>query len=92
MPEFMVERYLPGVTQRSFGALRNRITAAAEDVAAAGADLRYLGSTFVPEEESCFCTFESATADAVKRATEQAGVPYARIVETRHFAPAKEGR
>lgn len=88
----MVERYLPGVTQQDFGELRERIASAAEDVAASGADLRYLGSTLVPDEESCFCRFESADADAVRRACEQAGIPYARIVETRDFAPTKEAR
>jgi uncharacterized protein YbjT (DUF2867 family) len=92
MAEYMVERYLPGVTQQAFEALRERIASAAADVATTGADVRYLGSTLVPEEESCFCRFESADADAVRRACEQAGVPYARIVETRHFAPAKEER
>ena len=92
MPQYMVERYLPGVTQQAFETLRERIASAAEDVAATGADVRYVGSTLVPEEESCFCTFESTHADAVRRACEQAGVPYARIVETRDFAPVKEER
>jgi len=28
-------------------------------LAASGVALRYLGSSFVPEEESCFCRLES---------------------------------
>jgi hypothetical protein len=92
MTQYMVERYLPGVTQKAFEKLRQLIAAAAEEVAAGGAQIRYVGSTFVPEEESCFCRFESANADEVRRACEQAGVPFARIVETRDFAPLKEER
>lgn len=88
----MVERYLPGVTQEAFEKLRKRIATAAEEVAADGAQVRYVGSTFVPEEESCFCRFESANADDVRRACEQAGIPFARIVETRDFASVKEER
>jgi hypothetical protein len=33
-------------------------------LAASGVALRYLGSSFVPEEESCFCRFESDSAPA----------------------------
>jgi hypothetical protein len=92
MTQYMVERYLPGVTQQHFEKLRSRIAAAADSVSAPGASVRYLGSTFVPEEESCFCRFESANADGVRRACEQAGVSFARIVETHDFTPPKEER
>jgi hypothetical protein len=90
MTQYMVERYLPGVTQQSFEELRKRIAAAAEKVSARGAPVRYVGSTFVPEEESCFCRFESASADGVRRACEQAGVSFARIFETHDFTPPKK--
>jgi hypothetical protein len=92
MTQYMVERYLPGVTRQSFEELRKRIAAAAEAVSTRRAPVRYLGSTFVPEEESCFCRFESGDADSVRRACEQAEVAFARIVETHDFAPPKEER
>ena len=89
---YMVERYLPGVTASQVDDANARLAAAADELAAHGVGVRYLGSTFVPEEESCFCRFESADADDVRRACEQAGIAFARIVETRDFTPSKEGK
>jgi hypothetical protein len=88
--EYMVERYLPGVTTGQLDDASGRLAAASEELTADGVEVRYLGSTFVPEEESCFVRFESAHADDVRRACEQAGISFARIVETRDFAPLKE--
>jgi hypothetical protein len=88
----MVERYLPGITSAELDEASARLAVASAELNADGADVRYLGSTFVPEEESCFCRFESADADDVRRACERAGVSFARILETRDFAPTKEGQ
>ena len=83
--KFMVERYLPGITTGQLDASSARLTAAARELAADGVGVRYLGSTFVPEEESCFSRFEGADGDAVRIACERAGIAFARIVETRDF-------
>jgi Protein of unknown function (DUF4242) len=90
--KYLVERYLPGVTDGELDEAGERLAAAAERLAYDGVAVRYVGSTFVPEEESCFCRFESADPAAVIRACKQAGVPFARIVETREFPPSKEER
>jgi hypothetical protein len=87
MRQYLVERYLPGLAAADFEALRARLAAAAADVAAGGLEVRYLGSTFVPGEESCFCRFQSADAHAVRRVCELAAVPFARIHEARDFPP-----
>jgi len=86
----MVERYLPGITAGQLEAASARLAAAAEALAAQGVGVRYIGSTFVPEEESCFCRFESTDADSVRHACDQAGVPFARVVETRDLSAKKE--
>jgi hypothetical protein len=88
--KYMVERYLPGVTAGQLTEASARLAAAARELAVDGVGVRYLGSTFVPEEESCFCRFESADEDAVRRTCEHAGIAFARIVETRDFMPVKE--
>jgi hypothetical protein len=88
--EYMVERYLPGITTGQLDAASARLAAAAATLAAQGVEVRYVGSTFIPEEESCFCRFESANAKAVRLACEQAGIPFARIVETHDFSPKTE--
>jgi len=73
MPTYLVERYLPGRDRAwlevALARLRGRRTKAA-----------YLGSTYVAEDETCFCRFEAETADDVRDANEQARVPFARIV------------
>ena len=87
---YLVERYLPGVTDGQLDEAGERLAAAAERLAADGVEVRYAGATFVPEEESCFCRFEGASPDEVERVCVQAGVPFARIVETRDFPSGKE--
>jgi hypothetical protein len=73
MPTYLVERYLPGRDRAWLDAalarLRRQRTRAS-----------YLGSTYVFEDDSCFCRFEAETADDVRDANEIAGVPFARIV------------
>ena len=73
MPTYLVERYLPGRNrawlETALARLRTQRTRAA-----------YLGSTYVSEDDSCFCRFEAKTADDVRDANEIAGVPFARIV------------
>jgi hypothetical protein len=83
---FLVERYLPGLTTRELEEGRSRLIAATEDLAARGVRLSYLGSTFIPSEESCFCRFEGASEDDVRRACERANLPFARIHEARDFS------
>ena len=92
MAQFMVERYVPGVTEEELDSTRERLASATRALASRGIELRYLGSTFVPEEESCFCRFEGGSVDDVRRACEAAGVPFARIHETRDFLPEQRRR
>ena len=84
-----MERYLPGRDrawlEAALARLRRQRTSAA-----------YLGSTYVPEDDSCFCRFEAETADDVRDANEIARVPFARIVAaqeigTRQPGPTKKG-
>jgi Protein of unknown function (DUF4242) len=88
--EYLVERYLPGITSAQLDEAGARLAAACEELAARGVGVRYRGSTFVPEEESCFCRFEGISANEVRLACEQAGLVFARIVETRDVSPRKD--
>ena len=85
---FVVERYLPGITADELRASAERLAAAAEDLAASGKEIRYLGSAFVPDEESCFCRFEASSANVVREACETAQFAYARILEAESVARA----
>ncbi len=76
---FLVERYLPGISVDELRAAAARASAATAAMAAEGARVRYLGSTFLPDEETCFCQFEAPSAEAVAQVNELAEIPFARI-------------
>lgn len=73
MPIYLVERYLPGRDRVWLEAALARLPRQPTKVA-------YLGSTYVTEDDTCFCRFEAETADDVRDANEMARVPFARIV------------
>jgi hypothetical protein len=73
MPTYLVERYLPGRDRAWLEAALARLPSRRTRAA-------YLGSTYVPEDDTCFCRFEAQTADDVRDANELARVPFARIV------------
>lgn len=85
MPTYLVERYLPG---------RDRawLEAALARLPKAGSSVTYLGSTYIPAEDSCFCRFEASDAEDVRLANELARVPFSRISVTAEIAiPSPEG-
>ena len=89
MPTYLVERYLPGRDRAWLETALARLPKARHGVA-------YLGSTYVPSDESCLCRFEAANAEQVRDVNEVAGVPFARIVAATelagtHSGPASEG-
>jgi hypothetical protein len=92
MNDFMVECYVAGLTAAEVEETGVRFVAAARELASHRITVRYVGSTFVPEEESCFFRFEAASAADVRRTCEHAGIPFARIVETHDLFPTKEDR
>lgn len=75
----MVEQYLPGISARERDEASARLAAAADELTAQGLELRYVGSTFVPEEDSCFSRFEASSRDIVQSVCERARLPVARI-------------
>jgi hypothetical protein len=77
---YIVERYLPGTTRAELRAAERRLTDAAATIRADGLPVVYLGSTFIPEEETCFARFEGVL-EGVERACRLADLEFARIVE-----------
>ncbi len=77
---YLVERYLPGASGDDAVAAAERVAAATEQLAAEGISVRYLGSTFIPADETCFCEFEARSREPVEWANERANVPFARIL------------
>ena len=84
MPTYLVERYLPGRDRAWLEAALARIPRDRSGVA-------YLGSTYVPSDESCFCRFEAVSAENVRDTNEIAGVPFARIVAATELTATQRG-
>jgi hypothetical protein len=78
---FLVEHYWPGVTTASFADASDRVAAAVRRLAESGAEIRFLHSTLVPDDESAYCVLTAASAELVERAYEAAGITFERLVE-----------
>jgi len=76
---YLVEAYRPGANADDVREASRRLAAATWALARTGEPIRFVASTFVPAEESCFFRFEGASADLVARACADAEVPAARI-------------
>ncbi len=77
--EYVAECFWPGVGAAELVALDDRAASAAEALSGPDAPVRYLGSLLIVEDEVVLCRFEGAEL-SVRRAVEQAGVPFERIV------------
>ena len=78
---FLVERYLPpaaaGSLPASVGRAARLCTLSAE--AGPASRVQYLHSAYLPAEDTCFCLFRAATADAVRALNDEAGFALDRI-------------
>lgn len=78
---FLVERYLPGLAPEELARGLERLERVTEELRREGAEVRYLGSTIVPEDEACFCQFDAPSAAAVEELNARANLRFDRIVE-----------
>ena len=81
MRAFLVERYIPGVDLQDLLKGIGRVEAETAAMRQRGFDLEYLRSTFLPDDEACFCEFEASGLDLIAKACDSGGLPYARISE-----------
>jgi hypothetical protein len=87
MAVYMVDRDLPGITMEQLAAAQKAAIETGKQLTAAGKPVRYIRSTFVPEESHCMCLFEAPNADLVKELNDQAKIPYTRVVEAADLTP-----
>lgn len=87
-----MERYLPGVSADDLVSLNERSSVACEQMADEGIRIRYLGSTFLAEDEACLCRFDAPSVEAVVEANRRIEIPFARVLAARQLAPRIEGR
>ena len=87
MGVYLVERSLKGISMDDLGAAQKAAIGKGEEMTAAGTDVRYIRSTFAPEDGRCMCLFEADSEVDVKRLNDEAGLPYDRIVEALDLSP-----
>ena len=87
MPVFMVERELKGIPMGDLAAAQQLAIQKSKDYTAQGTPMRYIRSTFAPEDGRCMCLFEANSSGDVKRLNDEAKIPYSRVVEALDLTP-----
>ena len=80
MPSYLVEVYLPHSGADAALAAGRRARAAAVELTREGVPVRYVRTTFLPEDETCFHLFEAVSADAVEELSRRAELGRVRVV------------
>lgn len=87
MSVFMVERDLKGIAMADLAAAQKAAIGKAEEMRNGGSDIRYIRSTFAPEDGRCLCLFEAESDSVVKRLNDEAGLPYSRVSPAMDLTP-----
>jgi hypothetical protein len=77
--------FWPGVNETEFQAIAARATADSSRHVRHGAT--YLGSLLFRDDELVLCMFEAPSPSAVKRASERAGIPCERVMDSIWLGP-----
>lgn len=81
MPNFLAESYLARSRVHELAATSERARAALDALARNGIAVRYLHSTFVPEDELCLHVLEAPSLTIAKDALRRAEITFERLVE-----------
>ena len=87
MPVFMVERDLKGIAMEDLAAAQKAAMAKAQEMSDRGSDIRYIRTTFAPEDGRCMCLFEAASDSEVRQLNDEAGLPYSHVVSAMDLTP-----
>lgn len=88
MAVYMVERDLPGVTMDQLAVAQKAAIETGQQFTDEGKNVRYIRTTFVPNEARCMCLFEADNAELVREVNETAQIPFTRIVEALDLTPS----
>lgn len=87
MTVYMVERDLKGISMEDLGGAQRAAIKTAQDMTAQGSKIRYIRSTFAPEDGRCLCLFDGVSKAQVQKLNDTAGLPYDRVVEALDLTP-----
>lgn len=89
MSVFMVERSLKGIAMEELAGAQKAAIGKSAEVSEEGSPVRYIRTTFAPEDGRCMCLFEADKEEDVRRVNDEAGLPYDRIVPAMDLTPTK---
>ena len=87
MAVYMVERELPGITPEQLAQAQEAAISTSSRFTQEGKPVRYIRSTFLPDDSRCFCLFEAPTRQLVRDVNDAAGLPVSRIVQALDLSP-----
>ena len=87
MSVYMVERNLGEISMEDLGGAQKAAINKAQEMRQQGSDIRYIRTTFAPEDGRCMCLFEANSEQDVKRLNDEAGLPYHRVVTAMDLTP-----
>ena len=80
MASYLVETYVPGTQAQDARAAGRRARAAARKLSREGVSVRYIRTTLLPGDETCFHLFDADCSEAVEEVCRRAGIGHARVV------------
>jgi hypothetical protein len=88
MRTFVVERYVPRPTVSDLRTQGERVTAAVRELEGfEGAEVVYLRSIYIPDDEVSFCLFRSPSAEAIAEGFTRAQIAFERVLEAEVLEP-----
>jgi hypothetical protein len=87
MSVYMVERSLGGISMDALAGAQKAAIGKAAEMTAAGTPVRYIRTTFAPQDGRCMCLFEAVSDADVKRLNDEAGIPYDQVVPAMDLTP-----
>jgi hypothetical protein len=85
IPTFLVECFWPGVTRDAVESATRRAQERVLTRRRTGSTLRFLGSWFVPGDETVFFQYSAGSPEDVVDASREAQLPYTRITASLWF-------
>ena len=79
MPSYIVETYVPRARSRDADAAGRRARVAAKELSGEGTAIRYVRTTHLPDDETCFHLVEATGRDEVGELCRRAGLTNARV-------------
>jgi hypothetical protein len=80
VPTYLVETYMPRSHAQGARAAGRRAEAAAEELSREGTPVRYVRTTFLPDDETCFHVFVAESTDSIEAFSRRAALGDVRVV------------